>query len=179
MTGTGPFTSDPFPPTAPGEYRFIVTYTGDDNFDGFVTGCDDPGEQITIAPPQIAIVKTASLPGDPAPPDNGPAPVRLLPGGDFLYRIVISNPSAVTPVTITTLTDDQFGDLLTRPGADNTCDDLAGDVLAPGGSASCQFVAPVNDAGTGPVHAHEHRNRAAAPTSSASRSPTTTMLWCG
>ena len=71
VTGTGPFTSDPFPPTAPGEYRFIVTYTGDNNFDGFVTGCDDPGEQITIAPPQIAIVKTASLPGDPPPPDNG------------------------------------------------------------------------------------------------------------
>ena len=149
VTGTGPFTSDPFPPTAHGEYRFIVTYTGDNNFDGFVTGCDDPGEQITIAPPQIAIVKTASLPDDPPPPDNGTPPVRLLPGGDFRFRLVISNPSAVTPVTITTLTDNQFGDLLTRPG-DNTCDDLAGDTIAPNGSVSCSFVAPVTDGGPGP-----------------------------
>ena len=165
----GPVTSSNFLPTAPGEYRFIVTYSGDGNFNSFASGCDDANEQITIAPPQIAIVKTASLPGDPAPPDNGPAPVRLVPGGDFRYRLVISNPSAVTPVTITTLTDDRFGNLLTRAG-DNTCDDLAGDTIAPGGSVSCSFVAPVasdtplthTNVATvrhPPVRLHGHRQR--------------------
>ena len=64
--------------------------------------------------------------------------------------MTVSNPSAVSPVTITTLVDDRFGNLLTRPG-DNSCDDLAGDVLAPGASTSCSFLAEVVSAGTGPV----------------------------
>ena len=98
-----------------------------------------------IPPPQIAVVKTAALPDDPPPPDNGPAPQRLVPGGDFRYRVTVSNPSTTSPVTITTLVDDRFGNLLTRPG-DNTCDDLAGDVLAAGESTTCSFVAPVTNA---------------------------------
>ena len=154
-----------------------MTYSGDNNFNGFTTGCDDANEQITIPPPQIAIVKTASLPDDPPPPDNGTPPVRLLPGGDFRFRLVITNPSAVTPITITTLTDNQFGNLLTRAG-DNTCDDLAGDTIAPGGSTSCSFVAPVTDAGPGPF-THTTSQPSWAPISSASRPPTTTMPSCG
>ena len=65
-----------------------------------------------VPPPQIAVVKTAALPADPPPADNGTAPVRVLPGGDFRYRVTVSNPSAITPVTITSLVDDRFGNLL-------------------------------------------------------------------
>ena len=136
------------PVTDPGPGPFthhIATVLGTDQF-GFTANDNDDAVVRLIPPPQIAVVKTAALPGDPAPPDNGPTPVRVLPGGDFRYRVTVSNPSAVSPVTITTLVDDRFGNLLTRPG-DNTCDDLAGDVLAVGESVTCSFLAEVSSAG--------------------------------
>ena len=45
---------------------------------------------------------------------------------------------ATCRLTITSLIDDIYGNLATRSGV-NTCDDLIGDVLAPGASANCSF----------------------------------------
>ncbi len=87
---------------------------------------------VTVFPqPEIQIVKSvtpASLPE---------------PGGDFTYDLVITNPGP-TAITITSLTDDVYGNLLDPANPDvqpSTCDELAGDVLAAnGGSTTCTFV---------------------------------------
>jgi hypothetical protein len=63
---------------------------------------------------------------------------RDAPGGDFTYSIRVTN-SGPVGVTITSLTDDVYGNLATRPGP-NTCDDLIGDTLGPGASAECTFT---------------------------------------
>ena len=86
--GPGPFT-----------HTNVVTVTGVN--EGITVTDNDDAVVRLVPPPQIAVVKTAALPADPPPPDNGTPPVRELPGGDFRYRVTVSNPSAVSPVTIT------------------------------------------------------------------------------
>jgi hypothetical protein len=82
---------------------------------------------VTLTPPPlIALTKTAS-----------PASLPV-PGGTFTFTTQVSNPSTTTPVTITKLVDNVYGDLATRAGS--TCGALIGTVLAPGGkSAPCSF----------------------------------------
>ena len=63
---------------------------------------------------------------------------REAPGGEFTYSVSVTN-SGPVGVTITSLTDDIYGDLATRPGT-NTCDDLIGDPLAPGATVECAFA---------------------------------------
>ena len=92
----------------------IVTVTGAN--EGITVTDNDDAVVRLIPPPQIAVVKTAALPADPPPPDNGTPPVRVLPAGDFRFRVTVSNPSTVSPVTITSLVDNQFGNLLTTAG---------------------------------------------------------------
>lgn len=66
---------------------------------------------------------------------------QVAPGGTFTFTVAVSNPSTTRPVTITTLTDDIYGDLATRPGS--TCGALIGVTLAPSAtSASCSFTGP-------------------------------------
>jgi hypothetical protein len=79
--------------------------------------------------PQIALTKVAS-------PSS-----RVEPGGDFTFTATVSNPSTTTPVTITKLVDNIYGDLATRPGS--SCGGLIGVVLAPGATSSpCSFTGP-------------------------------------
>ena len=53
----------------------------------------------------------------------------------------MSNPSTTDPVKITSLVDNIYGDLATRPGS--TCGALIGVTLAPGASsAPCTFTGP-------------------------------------
>jgi hypothetical protein len=79
------------------------------------------------APPQIGVTKAAG-------PLTLPAP-----GGTFTFTVTVSNPSTVTPVTITNLTDDIYGNVATRAGS--TCGALIGVTLAPGAStAPCSFT---------------------------------------
>ena len=112
----------------------VVTVTGEDDFGREATDFDDA--EVTLfapPPPVIAIEKTVN-------PSSLP-----VPGGDFTYSLVVTNPGT-TPITITSLTDDIYGDLATRPGV-NTCAALIGDVLAPGAStAPCSFVGTFNSA---------------------------------
>jgi hypothetical protein len=85
-------------------------------------------------PPVIAVTKAA----DP--------PTRPEPGGDFTFTVAVSNPSTTTPVTITSLVDNVYGDLATRPGS--TCGAPGGPIgitLLPGAStAPCSFTGPFN-----------------------------------
>ncbi len=121
-------TSGPFDPPAPGDYTFRVTYSGDLNYQGFTTPCGEPNETVNIPAPVIQVVKTAT------------PLARVVPGGTFTFTLVVSNPSPNVPITITTLTDNIYGNIGTNPAASNTCDDLIGDVLAPGASsAPCSF----------------------------------------
>jgi hypothetical protein len=123
-------TSDPFRATAPGgTFRFIATYNGDVNYPAVSSSCNDPGESVAIPTPVIHVTKAA------APPSE------VEPGGTFTFTVQVSNPSAVDPITITTLTDNIYGNLATRVGS--TCGTLIGVTLAPGAtSAPCTFTGP-------------------------------------
>lgn len=57
-------TSDGFTPTATGTYRWVVTYSGDDNNDGAVGECGDPLETVEVAlgSPTIVTEASASVP---------------------------------------------------------------------------------------------------------------------
>jgi uncharacterized repeat protein (TIGR01451 family) len=106
----------------------IVTVIAVDEIGQTVTDTDDAVITLTPRPPgplSIELDKTAT-------PGTMPEP-----GGTFTFNVVVTNTSNV-PLTITTLTDDIYGNLGTRSGV-NSCDDLIGDVLAPGASASCSF----------------------------------------
>ncbi len=129
VTGNGVYVSEPFTPTLPGTYRWVAVYSGDLNNAGAETPCDDPLEQVVVSPaPTIAIVKTAT-------------PLSLpVPGGTFTFDLVVTNTSNVA-LTITSLTDDIYGDVTTR--ANSTCTNAIGTVLAPspgpGNTYSCRF----------------------------------------
>lgn len=76
-------------------------------------------------PPEIAVVKTAGVESVPAP------------GDDVTFNVVISNPSDVEDVEITSIKDDVFGTL----SGDADCQ--VGTVLAPGDSCEFDFVGAV------------------------------------
>jgi hypothetical protein len=104
----------------------VVTVVATDSLGMTGTDSDDANVTLTSPPlPSVSLDKTAS------------PPIRPVPGGNFTFTLVVSNTGAVS-VTITSLTDDIYGNLATRP-APNTCDDLIGDFLPPGGSATCAF----------------------------------------
>ncbi|MEA2299441.1 MAG: hypothetical protein QOF77_2377 [Solirubrobacteraceae bacterium] len=130
VTG-GPVTSGGF--TAPdlGTYRWIAAYSGDADNTPVTGTCNEATETTTVTPPppppKIALTKVAS------------PLTKLAPGGDFTFTATVSNPSTTTPVTITKLVDNIYGDLATRPGS--TCNTLIGVTLAPRAkSAPCAFT---------------------------------------
>ncbi|HWH11650.1 MAG TPA: hypothetical protein VG165_11030 [Solirubrobacteraceae bacterium] len=82
---------------------------------------------LTPAPPQIALTKVASPTSEVAP------------GGTFTFTVTVSNPSTLEPVTITSLSDNIYGNLATLPGS--SCGALIGVTLAPGAtSPPCSFT---------------------------------------
>ncbi len=88
---------------------------------------------MTLPAPTIGVTKAAS-------PASRPAP-----GGDFTFTVTVSNPSTTTPVTITQLVDNVYGNLATRAGS--TCGALIGVTLAPGATSSpCTFTGPFSGA---------------------------------
>ncbi|MEA2195651.1 MAG: hypothetical protein QOG42_2111, partial [Solirubrobacteraceae bacterium] len=113
----GTFTS-----ATPASQTDIVTVIGTDA--SGLTATDNDDATVTLLPlPEIQVVKTAS-------------PLsRVEPGGTFTFTLVVSNPSAVDPITITSLNDNIYGNLATRPGV-NTCAALIGTTLAPGASSA-------------------------------------------
>jgi hypothetical protein len=124
-------TSASFVPSAasggPGTYRFVASYSGDGNYPAVASACNAANESVSIPMPVIAVTKAASPPSE------------VEPGGTFTFTVTVSNPSTVDPITITTLTDDIYGNLATRAGS--TCGSLIGVTLAPGAtSAPCSFT---------------------------------------
>ncbi len=122
----------PFAGTAGQSQTDTVTVNGVD-ISGF-TATATANATVTLTPlapppPVIAVTKAA-------------APATLPePGGTFTFTVSVSNPSTTTPVKITSLVDNIYGDLATRPGS--TCGGLIGTTLAPGGStAPCSFTGP-------------------------------------
>jgi hypothetical protein len=129
VNGNGAYPASPaFVATAPGQYRFIASYSGD-ALNNPVSGlCNDPAElhTATVSPlPTITVDKTAT-------PGSLPAPTGL-----FTFNVSVTNSSTV-PLVITSINDSVYGNLGTRTGV-NSCDDLIGDTLAPAGIASCSF----------------------------------------
>ncbi len=118
---TGPFTG-----AAGASQTDIVTVIGVDDDGTQVTDSDDATVTITGVPPTVTIVKT-------------PSPASLPePGGQFTFNFVVTNTSADETVTITSLTDDIYGNLNGR----GTC--ATGAVLPPGGTYSCSFTVTFN-----------------------------------
>jgi len=130
--GNGDYVSADFTPTAAGDYDWVAVYSGDANNLTVTSPCGSPNETSpVIVQPTINVDKTAT------------PPTRTAPGGDFTFNVVVTNSSAET-LTITSLTDDVYGDLTTR--ANSTCTNAIGTVLAPNATYSCQFTAPFNGA---------------------------------
>lgn len=119
VAGNGTYDSGDFTPTAPGTYRFVATYSGNANNAPVTSACGAAGESVVVLPaPEIAAIVVSS-------------PQSLVaPGGTFTFTVRVSNPSTTEPVQITSLADDVYGDLASRPGSN--CATLIGVILAPG-----------------------------------------------
>ncbi|MCA1656387.1 MAG: Ig-like domain repeat protein, partial [Actinobacteria bacterium] len=128
LNAAGTASSMPFTAAVPGTYRFTASYSGDANYAATpASACGAANEQVMLPAPVIAVTKAAAPPTQPAPT------------GTFTFTVQVSNPSPDDPITITTLTDNIYGDLATRPGS--TCGALIGVTLAPGASsAPCSFT---------------------------------------
>ena len=125
-------TSEPFTPTAVGSYNWVAAYSGDASYNALTSACGAAGETSLVAPvPIIQVDKTVTPPS------------RTVPGGDFTFTVVVTNTSDEV-LTITSLTDDIYGDITTR--ANSTCTNAIGTVLQPSpgpfNTYSCTFVGP-------------------------------------
>ncbi len=128
VNGNGDYTSGQFTPTTPGSYNWVAVYSGDAMNGPATSPCGAPNETSEVtALPTVDVTKTPN-------PASRPEP-----GGDFTYTVVVTNTS-VENLTITSLTDDVYGNLATRPGS--TCNTAPGTVLAPGATYTCEFTAP-------------------------------------
>jgi hypothetical protein len=125
VDGAGTYASAPTTPTAAGSYRFIARYSGDDDNAATSGACNDPDESVVVTaaePPGLRVDKEAT-------PLSRPEP-----GGTFAFAVDVTNTSAI-PLTLTTLTDDVYGDVTTQ----GTCTTAPGTVLAPGDTYGCAF----------------------------------------
>ena len=106
----------------------VVTAAGKDDDGNDVSDSDDAVVSITSTPSSIEVTKTAD-------PTSLPEP-----GGNASFSVSVKNTSAVDSVTISSLTDDKFGNL----DGKGTCDVSPAVVLAPGESYSCSFTGAVS-----------------------------------
>ncbi|MDP9073002.1 MAG: hypothetical protein M3N98_02305, partial [Actinomycetota bacterium] len=136
---------------APGGISAPCTFTGP--FNGAsgasqtdtvtVIGVDSNGNTATATAQATVVLTPAPVPPVPMLTVSKVAnPLSLpAPGGNFTFTVQVTNPSTVDPVKITSLIDNIYGDLSTRPGS--TCGALIGVTLAPGAtSAPCSFTGP-------------------------------------
>src|SRR5215204_2802963 len=104
----------------------VVTASGTDDDGNDVSDSDDATVTITNVPSSIEVTKTAD-------------PVSLPePGGNASFSVVVKNTSAVDAVTISSLTDDVYGDL----DGKGSCD--VPQTIAAGASYSCSFTGAVS-----------------------------------
>ncbi len=122
---TGAATSPTTVPDAPGTYRFVARYEGDEDNLPISGACNDPNETVVVTaaePPGIRVTAQAT-------PLSRPEP-----GGTFSFAVEVTNTSAV-PLTLTALQDDVYGDVATQ----GTCTDAVSTDLAPGDTYACAF----------------------------------------
>ncbi|MBX3285539.1 MAG: DUF11 domain-containing protein, partial [Actinobacteria bacterium] len=106
-----------------------VTVAGTDEDGAPVSATGDESVAITDVASSLAVTKVANVASVPEP------------GGPVTYAVTVTNTSAVDAVTIDSVTDSVDGGAPFAAGGD--CPDLVGDVLEPGGSASCSFTLDV------------------------------------
>ena len=104
----------------------VVTASGTDDDGNPVSDHDDAVVTITNTPSSILVTKSAT-------PTSLPEP-----GGNATFDVTVKNTSAVDSVTITSLSDDIYGDL----DGKGTCD--VPQTLAPGASYNCSFSGAVS-----------------------------------
>lgn len=77
--------------------------------------------------------------------DKSASPTQVPePGGTVTYTVQMTNDATVESVTLTSIVDSPYGDLISASNpnvTDNTCPSLLNQVLAPGASATCSFKA--------------------------------------
>ncbi len=107
-----------------------VTATAIDALANIATSSDSATVTLTDALPSLTVTKTPS-------PSS-----RFAPGGPVTFTVNVANvgPEAIT---ITTITDDVYGDLATQ----GTCTTAVGTVIAISGTYSCSFTQNVTGAG--------------------------------
>ncbi|MFN8103430.1 MAG: SpaA isopeptide-forming pilin-related protein [Acidimicrobiia bacterium] len=121
---------------APGSsHTDTVTASGKDTFNNNVSDTDDATVTITNVPSSIQVLKSAN-------PTSLPEP-----GGNATFNVSVQNTSSVDTVTISTLTDNVYGNL----DGKGTCDVSPPIVLAPGATYSCAFTGAVSG-NAGSVH---------------------------
>jgi hypothetical protein len=72
VTGDGQYSSGTFVPSAPGTYRFVASYSGDNNNKATTTACNDPNESVVVIAPTPTPTPTPS-PTPTATPTATPA----------------------------------------------------------------------------------------------------------
>ena len=107
-------------------HKDVVTASGTDDDGNPVSDEDDATVTITNVPSSIAVMKSAS-----------PTSIQE-PGGTVTFSVSVKNTSAVDSVTITSLSDDIYGNL----DGKGTCD--VPQTLAPGASYNCSFSGAVS-----------------------------------
>ena len=107
-----------------------VTATATDASGTVVTAVDHATVSIISITPAIRVDKSATPPTMPAP------------GGTFTFGVVVTN-TGPNSLTITTLTDNVYGNLATK----GTCTTAIGTVLASGASYTCSFPGVFNGVG--------------------------------
>ena len=105
-----------------------ITASGTDDDGNPVSGKDDATVAITNLPSSIAVTKSAA-----------PASIQE-PGGTATFAVTVQNASAVDSVTISSLTDNVYGNL----DGKGTCD--VPQTLAAGASYNCSFTGAVSGA---------------------------------
>ena len=106
----------------------VVTASGTDDDGNPVSDDDDATVTITNLPSSIVVTKSAT-----------PTSIQE-PGGTVTFAVSVKNTSAVDSVTITSLSDDVYGNL----DGKGTCD--VPQTLAPGASYDCSFTGAVSGA---------------------------------
>jgi uncharacterized repeat protein (TIGR01451 family) len=110
-----------------------VEVTGKDESGNDVKDHDDASVEITDVLPAIDVQKTIRVAGsEDAYAENASLPE---PGGDFQYKVVVTNGSSVEALTLSSLTDVPYGDL----DGKGTCD--VPQTLPPSGTYECTFTA--------------------------------------
>ena len=110
-------------------HKDVVTASGTDDDGNAVTDDDDAVVTITNVPSSITVTKTAT-----------PTSIQE-PGGNVTFAVSVKNTSAVDSVTISSLTDDVYGNL----DGKGTCD--VPQTLQPGASYDCSFTGAVSGSG--------------------------------